>query len=271
MTAVARLRSCVLCAVLAFLVLPAAAAQAADTAAAPSEPASRSEPAQTPSEDAVRTNAFSFTYKLGRNTGTGFEPFRNTSQYLITYDTADAAFRTGWQQTEETFDFTADGVWWWYSNPTRKGYVRQLGLGGLYHYFLWHKMSAANDFQAGVFMKVQPFKYLIIDGDLDVQLKLEQVFAIKRTTPWLKNWNPALRLRLTAVPVPALNLYFETASYEYFRYMLFFSPAYTFGGMYTWSNGIYAGCELTARYTDQFTMSAYFDCAEARAFIGCRF
>lgn len=220
---------------------------------------------------AANSEGFSFTYALGRNTGTGFEPFRNTALYILAYSKDHLDFRTGWQQTEATFDYTVDSTLWLWNFKSKRGFDKKLGVGFLYHYFLFEEISSAHDFQAAFHWKLQITKGFSTDGDFGVQLKKEHVFAIGGTTPYLTNWNPALRFRFTYSFVFGLDCYFEMASYEYFRYMLFFSPAYTFGARYAWSNGLYLGGELVPRYTDQFTLSAYFDCAEARLYFGFNF
>ncbi|MCR5290187.1 MAG: hypothetical protein K6E51_09375 [Treponema sp.] len=214
---------------------------------------------------------YTFRYSLGRNNGTGFEPFRNTAQYQFAYTGDTCSAGTGWQLTEHTFDFTADAVWWFYNTTTQKDNPKKIGLGGLYHYLLYEDISSTNDFMAGIHMQIGAFRHIIVDCDLDVQYKKAQIFAIKRHTPWLDNWNPALRFRLIYQCTNKSQLYAEIASYEYFRYMLFFAPSYTFGGFYHWNNGLFLGAELVPRYIDQFTLSSYYDCTEVRAFFGFTF
>jgi len=207
-----------------------------------------------------------FRYALGRNNGTGFEPFRNTAQFTYTFDIPQVSARTGIQLTSDTFDFTADAIWWF-----ARGSKIRTGIGMLYHYLLYEQISATDDFMAGLCMDFHPFTLFSISMDLDFQYKMDQVFAVKSHTPWLRNYNPAFRFRMTYAFDSGAEIYAETASYEYFRYMLFFAPSFTFGGLYRWKNGMWLGAEIIPRYIDMMTLSADYDCTEIRAYYGFRF
>jgi len=208
----------------------------------------------------------SFSYALGRNNGTGFEPFRDTAQFIYTFDMPEASAKTGIQLTSGTFDFTADGIWWF-----ARGNKIRTGIGALYHYLLYEKISATNDFMGGLNMEIRPFSFFTISMEIDGQYKMDQIFAVKSHSPWITNFNPAFRFRLTYAPGNGAELYSEVASYEYFRYMLFFAPSFTFGAAYHWPDGVWAGMEIVPRYVDMMTISAYYDCTEIRAYFGFTF
>ena len=207
----------------------------------------------------------SFRYALGRNNGTGFEPFRTTAQFLYTFEVPSADVSAGMQMTSATFDFTSEGIWWF-----ARGTRIRTGTGLVYHYLLLDNISATNDFMLSMYMQIRPFRPLMVDLNAGIQYKIDQVFAVKEEIPWLQNCNPAFRIRLCCM-LGQSELYSEIASYETFRYMLFLAPSFTFGALYRWPDGVWAGTELCVRYTDMMTLSAYYDSTEIRAYLGLRF
>ncbi|HOS30158.1 MAG TPA: hypothetical protein PLR39_05065, partial [Treponemataceae bacterium] len=81
----------------------------------------------------------------------------------------------------------------------------------------------------------------------------------------------ALSLRLQREFASRLLFYGGMSSYEIYRFPLFLMPTYFLGLLYSHPAGLTARSQISVRYSDQLTLTAYVNYISISAGVGCKF
>ena len=144
-----------------------------------------------------------------------------------------------------------------------------LGTGILYNLDWFHDFSLSNNFLPQLFVSYSPRSFYTLQFDVDFFLKLRNVFALHNDLSSLINTTMAFSIRNDFYLPKDINLYFEFASIEKFRYMILCAPSFIFGANYSGFKNFDFCFEAAIRYIDFFTLSAHYDDTEIR--LGVRY
>lgn len=143
-----------------------------------------------------------------------------------------------------------------------------LGTGVIYNLNWLHDISLTNNFLPGIYLEWKPTPFYALEMNVDFFLKLRNVFILKDDLSSLINATMAFYFHNDFFLPNNINLYFEFASIEPFRYMILCAPSFIFGGRYSIENNLDVGLEIIVHYIDFFTLSAHFDDMEFHVGVG---
>jgi hypothetical protein len=193
--------------------------------------------------------------------GTGFEPYRTAGECICTVTMPELSYSAGMKFSSLSYDFTTDAVYW----PLFLNRVN-IGIGAKYHFLSYADSFCEHDIIAGGAFRYTDRRTFTMTADIDYFCKISQIYAIKKTIPYLVNNSIAVNTKWNWMIGNTFDFYFSLSSYSYFRYYLFWAPDFMTGCCYYFPNGIGTGAEIDIQYIDMLTLSAYFDSIEIRFF-----
>ena len=142
-----------------------------------------------------------------------------------------------------------------------------LGTGVIYNLNWLHDISLTNNFLPGIYLEWKPTPFYALEMNVDFFLKLRNVFILNDDLSSLINATMAFYFHNDFFLPNNINLYFELACIEPFRYMILRARSFIFGGRYSIENNL-VGLEIIVHYIDFFTLSAHFDDMEFHVGVG---
>ena len=200
------------------------------------------------------------------NTGQGWETSYFEFQPYFQLDTTHMTAYTGIQLTKGTYDMLG-GITFW---PAVGNKVRA-GLNARYNMSYYDHISLTHNIMLGGVLEARPASWLGFKATLDAMLKSRSIFAIDTHDTFLHQLTYAFSGELDLYMPGEFMAYFSVATYERYRYKLAVAPSFTLGATKQLPRKFYAGLEGSARYTDFFTASTYYDGCEFRLFVGRSF
>ena len=188
------------------------------------------------------------------NNGTGVELFRHAESFVYYYRGERVIGITGIQFSEWTTDIVLQGAWY----PLRFQKL-SLGLGALYHFGRFKNIDFEHDFFAGVYCLYQPSRFFYLNADISGAIKITEIPSLPREFSQIRDNGLAISLKFGTVLAQKIRVEAVITSYELFKYTLFAHPTFFLSGAYIFSNGLYAGATIGARYTDVFTITSHLD------------
>ena len=191
---------------------------------------------------------------LNFNTMQGYEPsfFSVSGLYNITGKRFEAYSGIKLQYGDTQFTFCGEYLFF-------KRNKLSLGTGVIYNLNWLHNVSISNNFLPGFYLKWKPSPFFALDMNIDFFLKLRNVFALNDDLSSLVNTTLAFSFHNDFYLPNNINLYFEVASIEPFRYMILGAPSFIFGASYPVLKNLEIGMEASIHYIDFFTISAHFE------------
>ena len=101
-----------------------------------------------------------------------------------------------------------------------------LGTGVIYNLNWLHDISLTNNFLPGIYLEWKPTPFYALEMNVDFFLKLRNVFILKDDLSSLINATMAFYFHNDFFLPNNINLYFEFASIEPFRYMILCAPSF---------------------------------------------
>ena len=191
---------------------------------------------------------------IGFNSMQGYEP----SPFCIfgNYNVLGKRFEAGAGLKLEKGDtqFTLNGSYRFFKTPQVS-----LGTGIIYNFDWLHDVSISNNFLPGFYLWWNPCSFYSLQMNIDFFLKLRGVFALHDDLSYLINATMAFCFHNDFYLPHNINLYFEFASIERFRYMILCAPSFIFGGRYAIKDNLDISLEAAIRYIDFFTLSAHYE------------
>ena len=117
-------------------------------------------------------------------------------------------------------------------------------------------------------MEWKPKPFYALEMNIDFFLKLRNVFVLNDDLSSLVNATMAFYFHNDFFLPQDINLYFEFASIEPFRYMILCAPSFIFGAKKDIGDNLEVGLEVLIRYIDFFTLSAHYDDMEFHVGVG---
>ena len=204
------------------------------------------------------------------NTGQGFEPYHLALEAAYTLDTETLSATGAVKAAKGDLQFTAKCIWLPLGINTEWMSLK-LGAGLIYNFDAYLPYSISNNLLPGAYLHFAPGKHWCLTADISYFFKGRTLFAIADKNPLLVNSTIAFRLRNDFFINEAFGAYLEVSSYELFRYMILCAPSLTLGGTFNTGNSLSFALEATARFTDFFTVSAYYDSTEVRFLVRYEF
>lgn len=210
----------------------------------------------------------SFTGIVITDTGKGFEPYELGlgASYGIWNDSFDAIVAL--KLAVGDLQLSTRGIY--YPLNFDKNKIK-LGCGLTYNLTAYLPYSITNNIIPSVFFSWQPVPNYRLSFDIGYFLKLRSVFAVAEKTPVILNSTGALALKNEFFFPNGFSAYINLSSYELFRYMILCAPSASFGVTYWNGQHLHLTLEATARFTDFFTVSAYYDSTEVKFLVRYEF
>ncbi len=123
-------------------------------------------------------------------------------------------------------------------------------------------ISLANHLLAGGVLQWSPCWWYKNNFDFNFMLKERTIFSIADTIPLLWNYSFAISLLHTFFIGNGFYLKHCIATYEMFRHMILCAPTFSFAVGYCLKDKWFLETCLNIRYTDFFTLSAYYEDSE---------
>lgn len=139
-----------------------------------------------------------------------------------------------------------------------------LATGAIYNLNWLHNYSLSNNFLPYFMLEWKPLSLYTLEVSFDYMLKLRRLFVLSRNHHPLINSTIAFSIKNTFNINEDIKLYFEAASFEKFRYMMFCAPSFIFGGHYLLNQNLTLEFETAIHYIDFFTLSAHYADSDIR-------
>lgn len=200
------------------------------------------------------------------NTGESWEKYRFAFQPYFQMDSDKSTLYAGFQFGEGTIDAMGGMTLWpWVWNRMRVGVGTRYSFNRYDNISLTHNMIVSGEIEA------RPFKRFGVKFLYGNMLKSRRIFAIDDAQRYIHNFTFVFSTQTDFYLPYDMKVSLIMASYERYRYMLAVAPSFTLALSKRWANGLSVTFEDTARYTDFFTASTYYDGSEFRLLIGWEF
>ena len=158
------------------------------------------------------------------------------------------------------FDFTIAGETWlpcahWYFDTARIA----LGLGVLYHFQRFTDISSEHDFIIDSCFRYQSKSGTTITFRGGYSWKMTRIDALASNISLLNDRYPTAGMLIDKIFANGLEIYFEHAAHDLFRYPIFCMPEYTLGCAMNLDSGLRFGGEIKLCVTDQYTTAPYLE------------
>lgn len=193
-------------------------------------------------------------FDIGINTMQGYEP--GPVSFMGNYNIFGNRFSAsaGIKLLTGDTQFTLIGSYKFFKHPKIS-----LGTGIIYNFDWLHDFSISNNFLPELYLNWKPCRFYSLNFNAAFFLKLRNVFALHDDLSYLINTTMAFSLHNDFYLPHDIQLYFEFASIERFRYMILCAPSFIFGAKYSVTEKLDLSLEAAIRYIDFFTLSAHYE------------
>ena len=166
----------------------------------------------------------------------------------------------GLQAYENCFDFTVNARGWlpfasWNFETARIA----IGLGGIYHYQRYKKISSEHDFIFETLFRYKSDSGTTVSFSGGYAGKATQIDALKDFVPYIYDKYFYAVMQVNKVWSNGIELYLEHGLHDLYRYPLFASPHYLVGLAYNFDFGLRISSDVSVRIVDGYTTPPYID------------
>ena len=170
---------------------------------------------------------------------------------ILEADMKELVSKAGVRFDFRKFDYTYQGFY----APTLWGKFNP-GITMIHHLSFYYDQYLEYDLLIGPHIAYKPFNWFDFSLDFLYQHKSAMIYAIKDEVPFVLSNCPAFDLTFNFHLIPELSIDFTIASYNFFKYHLFFAPNVTLGLKYRANKHYEARLYAEIQYVDMFTLSA---------------
>ena len=179
---------------------------------------------------------------------------------------------SGLQAYRDSFDFTISGKAWlpfanWYFDTARIA----LGLGGIYHFQRYKDISSEHDYILNSLFRYQSKSGTTITFFGGYAGKATKLDALSSCVSTIYDDYPDAGFLVDKIFENGLEIYFEHALNDLYRYPLFATPHYLLGGAVNLDSGLRFSGDISVGIADGYAASPYINSLVLKFGMRCTF